>query len=261
MSAQGRDPEAVVETLNDSFHGVRVSPAEVRQPFVLLHFHGGGFRMGSVTAWMPFLTRFASTVGAEVISVDYSLAPEHRHPVALQEARTAFEQVTSAGKPVVLVGDSAGGNLAACLALESVREGVPRHDATVLLSPWLDLTVTNASYQVNAATDTIFSRDAAEQAARLYAPEHDLSAPDLSPGLGDWTGQPPLFLETSAAEVLRDDARRLASSAISAGVRVWFREVPGQPHDWHILDPAPAATTESLHAVSAFLQSLDRRED
>jgi acetyl esterase/lipase len=90
----------------------------------------------------------------------------------------------------------------------------------------------------------------------MYADGRDTADPALSPGLGDWAGQPPLFLETSSTEVLRDDARRLAAAAVTAGVQVWFREFPGQPHDWHILHPAPAATVESLHAVSAFLDTV-----
>jgi monoterpene epsilon-lactone hydrolase len=257
MAAQPHAPAVTVEQVPvDDFAGVVVRPEVVRLPLTVLYFHGGGFRLGSVRAWTPYLTRFAHAAGVEVVAVDYSLAPEHHHPSAVDEARTAYRWAAGRGAPVVVAGDSAGGNLAACLALDAGRGDLEPHAATILLSPWLDLTVTNRSFEENAGTDKLFSRAAAEEAARLYGGGHDAADPALSPGRGDWAGQPPLFLEASSTEVLRDDARHLAAAAVTAGVQVWFREFPRQPHDWHIAHPAPPATVESLRAVGAFLDTV-----
>jgi monoterpene epsilon-lactone hydrolase len=257
MAAQTHARGVVVDRVPvDDFAGVVVRPEAPRSPLTVLYFHGGGFRLGSVRAWTPYLTRFAHAAGVEVVAVDYSLAPEQCYPTAVEEARTAYRWATGRGAPVVLAGDSAGGNLAAGLALDAGRGDLPAHAATILLSPWLDLTVTNRSYGDNAATDAMFSRAAAEEASRMYAGGRDTADPAISPGLGDWAGQPPLFLEASSTEVLRDDARHLAAAAVAAGVQVWFREFPRQPHDWHIIDPAPPATVESLRAVGAFLDTV-----
>jgi epsilon-lactone hydrolase len=237
------------------FRGEFFLPPGADADLTVLHFHGGAFRQGSVHAWTPFLTHLASRLNARVLAPEYPLAPEHPFPAAVRAGEAAFEWLAAQGSRVIVSGDSAGGGLAGSVLLSLGERRHRAHVATVLLSPWLDLTTTNPSFSEMAESDVLFSRDAAREAAAWYAAGHPLDDPLLSPGLGDWRGMPPTFLEVSGSEVLRDDSRRLAAHLLDAGVPLWFREVPDQPHDWHLAgDDDPASI--SLELLGRFLAQL-----
>jgi acetyl esterase/lipase len=240
---------------------VLVEPLERRTDAVLLHFHGGGLRVGSVRGYTRFFSRLAAAAGARVLGVDYPLAPEQQHPAALEEGIRAFHWLADRGEAIIISGDSAGSALAGGVALEVGGAHSAQHIATILLSPWVDLTITNDSYRDNADSDTTFSAVAARAAAALYVGSADPADPRVSPAFGDWSGQSPLLVEASTAEVLRDDARALVLAAVSAGVAVWFREVPDQPHNWQIAGPPITEARLSLQHVGDFVSTIASRHD
>jgi len=257
MSRQSAPADVKVQPVEEvGFGGLRFTPEDARPGMVILYFHGGALRMGSAKSWGPYMSRLAAATQTEILGVEYSLSPENPFPTAATEARAAYEWLASQGLSVVLGGDSAGCNLASGVAhrVAAAEDGL--HLGTMLFSPWIDFTVSNASYTECADTDALFSREAAEEAAEFYAPGLDRADPEISPGLGNWVNQPPVLLETSADEVLRDDARALAQALLAAGVRLWYREVPSQPHDWHIIDPATSATLDSFAIARAFVESV-----
>lgn len=257
MSQQPYATGAVeMEVSGDGFSGLLLRPPEPDESLTLVHFHGGGFRMGSARAWAPFLSHVALATGAPVLAVDYPLAPETPYPGALDAARAAVRWAVAHNTAFVLSGDSAGGGLAAAVALSLTEAEQQWHMATTLFSPWLDLRVTNPSFEQCRETDELFSAVEAREAVRLYCPGHDVTDVTLSPGLANWSGQPPLFLEASSTEVLRDDSRNLAAAAIGAGVTVWYRESIGQVHDWPILGPSLPAARTSLRSLADFLHML-----
>lgn len=257
LAAQPNEPGTrVTDPAIPGAPGLLVEPGERRSEAVLLHFHGGGFRVGSARGYTPFYSRLASASGARILGVDYPLAPERQHPAALEMGIRAYRWLADRGETIIVTGDSAGAALGAGVALAVGGAQSPQHLATILLSPWVDLSVTNGSFEENAVTDATFSAAAAREAAGLYVGDADPSDPRVSPGLGDWSGQPPLLVEASSAEVLRDDARALVVAAIRAGVRVWFREVPRQPHNWQIASPPSSATRLSLQHVGEFVQTI-----
>lgn len=240
----------------DDFTAVRVVPADPRFDCALLHFYGGGFRLGSAIGWLPFASRLAAATGRECVLVDYPLAPEHPFPTALNHAEAAYRWLAELGTPIVLAGDSAGGGLTASLALTVAEKSYGGHVGTILYSPWLELRVVNESYEANAAHDQQFTREAASEAASLYAAGVESDHPLVSPVLGAWSGQRPALLETSTVEVLRDDARHLARVLLQESVRLWYREVPDQPHDWPIAYPHSQAGLDTFELTSRFLDSL-----
>ena len=111
-----------------------------------LYLHGGGYRLGEAAGWIPFAARLATATSARVVLVDYKLAPEHPFPAAIHDVVAAYDDVRAQGLPVVVGGDSAGGGLAAALAVACVESGVEVPAGLVLLSPWLDLTVRAATF-------------------------------------------------------------------------------------------------------------------
>jgi len=220
----------------------------------LLWFHGGGFRLGSAVQSAPFGVRLAAASAARVILVDYALAPEHPFPAALYDAVEAFEETRTRWPGALFVGgDSAGGGVAAALAVAAGRAGVRAPTGVILLSPWCDLTVSAASYKANASTDLLFSASAAAEAADLYLQDWDATDPLASPLHAQLDGFPPTLTFASTDEVLLDDARRLTESLADTGAEVTAHFVPGVQHVWPTLQPDDPTSVAALVEIGRFV--------
>jgi epsilon-lactone hydrolase len=229
----------------------------------VLYLHGGGFRMGSAHGFTPYCSHLAQELSARLVVVDYRLAPEDPFPAGLLDALAVYESLRaelseSEDRELIVAGDSAGGGLAAGLLLELGRRG-ERPAAALLLCPWVDLRVVAESYDECAATDLLYSRAQAEEGAAMYLQGHPSTDPLASPLLADWSGQPPMAIQVSALEVLRDDARSLVQRARQAGVTVSFREFPEQQHVWHYGFPEDPAAKEAIDHLRDFLDATSVR--
>ena len=192
---------------------------------VILYFHGGGWVQGNVVMYDPLCTHLARRVRAVVVSVDYRLAPEHRAPTPAHDCVDATSWVAANGSVLradtsrlAVCGDSAGGNLAAVVALTSRDTGGPslRHQA--LIYPGLDQTLSSPSIEENANAPVLtLANILAFQ--RHYLPEGaDPRDPMLSPLFADLRGLPPALVQTAELDPLRDDGVRYAAALRTAGV-------------------------------------------
>jgi monoterpene epsilon-lactone hydrolase len=235
---------------------IECRPADLRAGSpTLVYLHGGGFRLASALAYRAYASHLAAALGARVVLVDYRLAPEHPYPAALDDALGAIGWLVAEGadpKRMVVAGDSAGGGLAASVALRTI--GHPHAPAAIVCcSPWVDLTVTAASYDTNAATDLLFPRASAEAAAPLYLAGHDPTDPMVSPVFGAWTGAPPMLIQVGDIESLLDDARALHSRASAAGANVTLRVYPEMPHIWQMSYPAFPEAIAAVEEIGVFV--------
>lgn len=198
---------------------------------VMLQLHGGGFRIGRPEFECKFAALLAQRCGIEVVVPQYRLSPEHPFPAGLNDAWAALKALCeeTAG-PLIVGGDSAGAGLAASLAVRAAAEGGPNIDGLVLLSPWLDLTVSAPAYQTNAASDPMFSEESARTAADLYLqgfnPRHPLASPLFAP-LDDF---PPSLISVGTGEVLADDSRSLHARLLDAGRDSELIAIDGMEH-------------------------------
>lgn len=230
-------------------------PESVGGPGVLLHCHGGGFAVGSPLAWSRFLGHLALRSGWSVLNLGYRLAPEHPFPAALEDTRAAVEWLMARGRAadaIVLGGDSAGGALALGTAQRMRDEGVTV-GGCVLLSPWVDLTLTNPSVEANAETDPVTSAGLLTTTRELYVGDADPADPRISPGLGEMSGLPPLHIQAASTELLSDDATRLADRARAAGVEVELKLWDDVPHVHQLYVGALPEADESVELIARWL--------
>lgn len=218
----------------------------------LLHFHGGGFRQGCPEMVGPFAAALAARCGVTVICPAYRLAPEHPFPGAIVDAYAVMRALSG---PLILSGDSAGGGIAAALALLAVEDGVTPL-GLILLSAWLDLTVSNACYEDNGPSDPLFSRDAAQAAVALYLQGAAADDPIASPLFGDPSRFPPSLINAGTGEVLAADARGLHERLAGAGVPARLHLVAGMEHVAVTRGKDLPGAAETFGAVVDFVDGL-----
>lgn len=223
---------------------------------VVVYLHGGGYCIGSLGTHRPMLTHLAAAIGGRVLSVDYRLAPEHPHPAALDDAVAGYRYVLASGVPparIVIAGDSAGGGL--CLAtLVALRDGGdPLPAAGVCISPWADLTQSGATVHTAAEADPMVRAADLDRWAACYRGRLPADDPAVSPLFADLAGLPPLLIEVGTAEVLLDDARRVAARATDAGVAVSLHVADDMIHVWHFFAGLVPEADDGIARVAAFI--------
>ncbi|MFG1372369.1 alpha/beta hydrolase [Xanthobacter oligotrophicus] len=231
--------------------------AEAEAGRTLVYCHGGGFQIGSVRSHAGLMARLAEASGMRVLGFDYRLAPEHRFPAAPDDAFAVYRALVEAGDgPLALAGDSAGGALALGTAIRARDAGLPLPKALVLLSPWLDLTMSGESYSALVEQD-IFSRPEQLKAmARTYlGRDHAPAAPAASPVLDDLAGLPPILVHAGGADITLDDSHLLARNAAAQGGRVEVEVFEGMCHHFQVFEELPEAAL-SLARIGAFLRAL-----
>ena len=229
------------------------TPPEADGDRTVVYFHGGGYTIGSIQSHRPIVTRIAREARARVLSVDYRLGPEHRHPAAVEDGCGAFDFVVAQGidaADVALAGDSAGGGLtiATLVALRDAGRALP--GAGACISPWLDLTLAGASMKSKLDEDPMVTPEGLAEMADAYA-GGSLAHPTASPLFADLAGLPPLLVQVGTAEILLDDSTRFAERADAAGVDVELEVWDDMVHVWHAfadLLPEGAQATERLGA-------------
>jgi monoterpene epsilon-lactone hydrolase len=161
--------------------------------------------------------------------------------------------------PVVISGDSAGGGLAAALSVAIVRAHIEPPLGMVLFSPWVDLQAKAASFATRAASDLLFSRTAAAEAAAAYLQGVSDQEPLASPVFADLAGLPPTLVFASEDEVLLDDGLALSAALARAGVTVYAHFVAGMQHVWPTLFPDLHESAVALNTTAEFIRDLGAR--
>ncbi len=224
----------------------------------VLHFHGGGYVLGSAASSREFAGRLARAVGAACLTVDYRLAPEHPYPAALDDALDAYRGLLATGidpQHILLSGESSGGGLALALAMALRAAGDPLPAGIIAICPFADLTLSGASVRRFSGNDPAANRDGLTFLAASYFQGHEPRDPLVSPLFGDFHGLPPLFLTASEGEVLLDDTIRLAERAGAHGVDVTRELVADSVHVFPLFPWLPETAT-IMAAIGAWSRRI-----
>ena len=232
----------------------RYRPRKITTRTVLFYLHGGGFVVGSLESHHAICAEIADFAGAELVSVDYRLAPDYRWPAQTDDGFAVLKHLLSSDSKVVLIGDSAGGNLAAGLALRAHGEGLSGVVGQVLIYPALGGDLDTGSYVEMAAAPGLTTADVAYYREILQAPAKNPVAEPLH--ASSVAGLPPAFITVAHFDPLRDDGRHYAARLAEAGVEVVFREEPQMVHAWlrarHMSDGARDGFRAVCEAVRRF---------
>lgn len=209
---------------------------DIDQDRIVLFLHGGGYNIGSVETYRGFTGRLSRATGARVLSVDYRLAPEHPFPAATNDTLAAYAWlVAGEAEParIAIIGDSAGGGLTFATAIGARDAGLAGPAALVAISPSTDLAKTGASIHERAHLDPLITLESTSaHATRYLGTQGDPKHPLVSPLYADLHGLPPTLIMVGTAEMLFDDATRIAAKAKAEGVEVELDIWDDMIHIW-----------------------------
>jgi acetyl esterase len=235
---------------------VLVPPGEIRA--LVIYYHGGGWVLGDLDEFETLGRTLAARLSAAVVLVDYRLAPEHRYPAAAEDAWAALEwasgrmtEIAGGLVPLIVMGDSAGGNLSAVVAQRARAAGGPQIHTQVLIYPVTDADLDNETYS-DPANQLMLNRDGMIWFWDHYAPDPaDRLRPDASPiRAADLSGLAPAIVLTAEHDVLRQEGEAYAVRLADAGVPVTRRRFGGQMHGFFTMVNILPGSAEAITYIS-----------
>ncbi|KAF8665374.1 hypothetical protein AX16_000393 [Volvariella volvacea WC 439] len=234
---------------------------------VIFYIHGGAYYLSSAAAQRLLTIPLSKYTDTRVFAIDYRLAPETHFPGPLHDVVAGYlrlvEDLRIPSENVIVTGDSAGGGLSLALLMYLRDNGYPLPAAAVLMSPWVDLTMSCESWDSNANYDVVPfpSADSHMNPIALYLGDHMeryLTHPYASPLFGDCTGLPPLLIQAGDAEVLRDEITLFAHKAKLAGVEVRHELYEDAIHVFQTYPFFPA-TQRAFLSMHNFVRALGQQ--
>lgn len=245
-------------------------PERVMTGRVLLQLHGGGYIGPMKNIYRRFAVLYSKlSMGGDVLTIDYRVAPEHPFPAALEDAVYAYrwliEEKKYAPEQIVVAGDSAGGGLALALSLYLRDHKIPMPAALITMSPWTDLTCSGESHLTNYDLDPLFGNSRESMLYNSsYIGEHDPKNPYISPAFGDFHEFPPVMIQVGSFEMLLSDSQMAADKCREAGVRYRLSVFEGMFHVFQMGMGLIPESREAWEEIGKFLEivyHLDRASD
>ena len=230
----------------------------------MLYFHGGGFSIGSIRTHDPVCKFLSEMLGWKIFSVEYRLAPEHRFPVPLEDCDKSMDWLIENAdqfeidiNKIAVGGDSAGGNLAACLCIKRIEEGKIQPERQILFYPAVD---TGGDYEsIKTFTDGYFllTKELLEWFGNNYLDESDHTNIYAAPMNYDKLDMvPPALIITAGFDPLRDEGKAYAEMLQKNGVKVDYKEYPSLIHGFLNFTIAPECM-QAMEEISEKIKSIN----
>jgi len=225
----------------------------------IVYLHGGGWVVGTLEAFDPLARLLTKESGCTVVLVDYRLAPEHRFPAALEDSWAALEWAAAneTNGPLIVGGDSAGGNLAAVCAIRARDRGGPKLALQLLFHPVTDHDFETGSYQEHGENPLLSSEDMKWFWGHYVPSAEDRAHPEASPlRTDDLSNLAPAFVILAEHDVLRDEGKAYVERLKEAGVPVTVRHHEDQAHDFVIMVNFLPAADAAVSDVAGVIREV-----
>ena len=242
-----------------TLQGEILAPKATGSTGVILYLHGGAYCIGNPATYRSLTSHLSAYSTMDVWVPDYRLAPEHPYPAGLEDALAAYELLQSKGyRPtdIVLAGDSAGGGLALALALKLKQEGKPLPAGIMLLSPFVDNSLSGETLESKATCEPMLR----ENWLRTSIQHYEGTFPGQSLLNEDLSGLPPMIIQVGEDEILLADARRLAEKAEAAGVDVSLEIYHQRWHDFQLAAMQLSSARKAIRVLADFAQRQTRHQ-
>jgi acetyl esterase len=228
---------------------------------IIVYYHGGGFILGGLESHDDICAELCAGTGYDVLSPDFRLAPEHLHPAAFDDAVATFTWAAAASdQPILLCGESAGGNLAAAVA--HATRGRPRSAiGQVLIYPSLGGEVSRGSYVTHTVAPMLSTRDTLIYRAVRFAPGGYAEDARVAPLADrDFSNLPPTVVFTAQCDPLSSDGETYRDRILKAGGEAAWHEEPGLVHSYLRARRMSRRAAEGFDRIVAAVAALGRGE-
>jgi monoterpene epsilon-lactone hydrolase len=201
---------------------------------VILSVHGGGGVSGSIYTHRKLFGNLAKAAGARAPLTEYRQA---HYPAPLEDTTTAYRWLLDQGvdaRHIAVAGDSLGAGLSIAAMLRAAELGLPTAAALMLMSPWVDMTVSNQTFETNRETEAFFYQEVVGALAAMYLGGADPKDPLASPLYADLSGLPSTYIQVGGDETLLGDSLQFDEYARKAGVEVQVEVFSGQLHTFQM---------------------------
>lgn len=221
---------------------------------VIFSVHGGGGVSGSIYTHRKLFGHLAKAFGARALLIEYS---QEAHPVPLEDTTAAYRWLLEQGvqaRHIAVVGDSIGGWLSVSTLLRARELGLPVAAALMLMSPWVDMTVSNETFETNRETEEFFYKELVSGLASLYLAGADPKDPLSSPLYADLSGLPPTSIQVGGDETLLGESLEFEEKARKAGVDVQVEVFPEQLHTFQMAAGYSPEADDAIQKLAAWVR-------
>jgi monoterpene epsilon-lactone hydrolase len=251
----------ITPIVQEKFRGSWFAQKNGEARVTVLYCHGGGYSYYP-RAYANFIALITLAAKSRTFALDYRLSPEHGFPAQLEDALNAYRWLLATGtdpENLVLIGDSAGGNLALTSLLAARDAKLPLPALVIALSPATDFESKSASIVRNQAYDWI-DRPMLEKWADWFCDPTQRRQPLVSPLWADLRGLPPIYIQAGGTEILYDSIQAFAGRAQSQGADVVMETWKDMNHDFQMFGPDAPQSAEALRRIGEVIDVRVRRE-
>lgn len=233
-----------------------IAPKEQASEKHILYLHGGGYVNGFSKYHWRFISNLVGELRCTVVAPDYPLTPKHQVTDVFDMVFPLYEELLGAAGAanLIVMGDSAGGGMGLALAMLARDRGLAQPSDIVLLSPWLDVTMTNPDIEKVDQLDPFLDIKGAKYLGKLYAGETAATNYLVSPVYGSLKNLAPVMLFIGTHDILMADCRKLKARAEAEGARLDYHEYEDMIHVWMLI-PSP----EEKRAAKAIFDKFGRQ--
>ncbi len=224
---------------------------------ILVCLHGGGFMTGSAESHRKLYGHIAKATGCKALVLDYTLAPQNKHPGIITEIVNVYAELLQRGYSadrMATMGDSAGGGMSITSVLYAMQLGYPAPAACVPISPWFDMECKGASIVTNAAKDALVQKDLLLFMADNHLGTKSPRGPLANALYADLRGLPPILIQVGGHETLLDDSIRFYALALNAGLKAELEIFPEMQHVFHMLAGNAPEADDAIAKIAKWLR-------